>query len=254
MPDGGGRLEGRVAVVTGAGQGLGRAFAHRLAEEGAEVVVADLDAARASTVAAELVAGRGHAAQVDVADEDSVAALFRLVDESHGHLDVLVNNAAVFSALRMGPFDQITVDEWDHVMAVNVRGPFLCSRAAAALMRRGGHGKIVNISSATVFLGRPNYLHYVTSKAAVIGMTRAMATELGPDNITVNALAPGSTETEIPRETVTPEQALRIVASQAIGRRQVPTDLAGVVAFLASSDSDFMTGQTMNVDGGAAFH
>jgi 3-oxoacyl-[acyl-carrier protein] reductase len=248
-----GGLDDRVVVVTGAGQGLGRAFAHRLAESGARVVVADLDGARAASVAQE-IGEAGLAVEVDVSDEASVAALFARVDEACGRLDVLVNNAAVFSTLRMGPFEEITVDEWDHVMAVNVRGPFLCSRAAAPLMRRTGGGKIVNISSATVFMGRPNYLHYVTSKAAVIGMTRALAAELGPHGITVNALAPGSTETEIPRETVTPEQAARIVAGQAIGRRQVPDDLAGVVVFLASPASDFMTGQTMNVDGGAAFH
>ena len=243
----------RVALVTGAGQGLGRAFALRLAQSGMRVVVADLDGDRADAVTRE-VGEAGLAVQVDVSDESSVSALFTRVEAACGHLDVLVNNAAVFSTLRMGPFDDISVDEWDHVMAVNVRGPFLCSRAAAPLMRRAGGGKIVNISSSTVFLGRPNYLHYVTSKAALIGMTRALATELGPVGITVNALAPGSTETEVPRETVTPEQARRIVASQAIARRQVPDDLTGVVLFLASSSSDFMTGQTMNVDGGAAFH
>lgn len=243
----------RVALITGAGQGLGRAFAIRLAQSGMRVVVADLDRERAESVARE-IGEAGLGVQADVSDESSVGELFDRVDAACGRLDVLVNNAAVFSTLRMGPFDQILVDEWDHVMAVNVRGPFLCSRAAAPLMRRQGGGKIVNISSATVFMGRPNYLHYVTSKAAVIGMTRALATELGPDNITVNALAPGSTETEVPRATVTPEQAERIVASQALGRRQVPDDLAGVIEFLASPASDFMTGQTMNVDGGAAFH
>lgn len=246
-------LQGRVALVTGAGQGLGRAFAHQLAADGAEVVVADLDGVRARAVARE-IGVRARALQVDVADETSVAAMFAAVEQSWEGLDVLVNNAAVFSALRMGPFDQISVAEWDQVMAVNVRGPFLCSRAAAPLMRRRGGGRIVNISSGTVFLGRPNYLHYVTSKAAVIGMTRALASELGPHGITVNALAPGSTETEVPRETVTPEQAARIVAGQAIGRRQVPSDLTGVLSFLASPASGFMTGQTMNVDGGAAFH
>jgi 3-oxoacyl-[acyl-carrier protein] reductase len=243
----------RVALITGAGQGLGRAFALRLAQSGMRVVVADLDRERAEAVARE-IGEAGLAAQVDVSDESSVDELFDRVDAACGRLDVLVNNAAVFSTLKMGPFDEIVVGEWDHVMAVNVRGPFLCSRAAVPLMRRAGGGKIVNISSATVFMGRPNYLHYVTSKAAIIGMTRALATELGTDNITVNALAPGSTETEVPRETVTPEQVERIVAGQALGRRQVPDDLAGVIEFLASPASDFMTGQTMNVDGGAAFH
>lgn len=253
MADGTGVLDGLVTVVTGAGQGLGRAFAQQLATDGAQVVVADIDGARAQSVAHE-IGPAALAVKVDVADEVSVAELYEHVERTWGHLDVLVNNAAVFSALRMGPFDEISVDEWDQVMAVNVRGPFLCSRGAVPLMRRRGGGKIINISSATVFLGRPHYLHYVTSKAAVIGMTRALATELGPHGITVNALAPGSTETEVPRDTVTPEQARSIVAGQAIGRRQVPSDLAGVVSFLASPASDFMTGQTMNVDGGASFH
>jgi 3-oxoacyl-[acyl-carrier protein] reductase len=154
----------------------------------------------------------------------------------------------------MRPFEEIPVDEWDQVMAVNVKGAFLCTRAVVPSMRAAGYGKIVNISSATIHIGRPHYLHYVTSKAALIGMTRALATELGPDNITVNAVTPGATETEIPRATVTPQQAERIIAGQAIKRRERPSDLVGVVSFLCSPDSDFMTGQTLNVDGGAAFH
>lgn len=246
------RLAGRVAVVTGGGQGLGRAFAHRLAGDGALVVVADRNGATAQAVAGELGAVAAPA-EVDVADEASVAALVDTVQQRYGRLDILVNNAALFSTLRMGPFADITVSEWDAVMAVNVRGPFLCTRAASALMRHHGYGKIINISSAAVLLGRPGYLHYVTSKAAVIGMTRSLATELGPYGITVNAVLPGSTETEIPRDTVTPEQVSRIIERQAIKRRQVPADLLGIVSFLASADSDFMTGQSINVDGGAAF-
>jgi 3-oxoacyl-[acyl-carrier protein] reductase len=244
-------LTGRVAVVTGAAQGLGRAFAARLAADGARVVVADRNEAGAAAVAREV---GGTPVAVDVADEAGVAGMVDTVLGRHGRIDILVNNASLFSTLRMRPFEEIPVDEWDRVMAVNVRGTFLCARAVAPAMRAAGYGKVVNISSATVWIGRPNYLHYVTSKAAVIGLTRALASELGPDNITVNAVTPGATETEIPRETVTPEQAARIVAGQAIKRREVPADLVGVVAFLCSPDSDFMTGQTLNVDGGAAFH
>lgn len=248
-----GPLTGRVAIVTGAGQGLGRAFAGRLAADGARVVVADRNTAAADAVAAE-IGPPAIAVPVDVADPDSVTALAERVTDICGGVDVLVNNAAVFSTLMMRPFDQIDPAEWDQVMAVNVRGPFLCARAVAPVMRAAGYGKIVNISSATVWIGRPHYLHYVTSKAALIGMTRALATELGPDGVTVNAVTPGATRTEIPRATVTPQQEQTIIAGQAIKRRQVPADLVGVVAFLAGPDSDFMTGQTVNVDGGAAFH
>jgi 3-oxoacyl-[acyl-carrier protein] reductase len=244
-------LDGRVAIVTGAAQGLGRAFAARLSADGARVVVADRNGPKAAVVAEEV---GGHAVQVDVADQASVAAMADQVVGWFGRVDILVNNASLFSTLRMRPFDEIPVDEWDEVMAVNVRGTFLCTRAVVPAMRAAGYGKVVNISSATVWIGRPDYLHYVTSKAAVIGMTRALATELGPYNITVNAVTPGATQTEIPRATLTPEQAERIVAGQAIKRREVPADLVGVVSFLSSSDSDFMTGQTLNIDGGAAFH
>ena len=247
------RLAGRVAIVTGGGQGLGRAFAHRLAADGARVVVADRNTEAAGAVAAEIGDG-ALAVEVDVADPDSAAAMVRRGTEAFGGIDVLVNNAAIFSTLAMRPFDQIDPAEWDQVMAVNVRGPFLCTRAVAPVMRQAGYGKVVNISSATVWIGRPHYLHYVTSKAALIGMTRALATELGPAGVRVNAVTPGATRTEIPRATVTPEQEAAIVAGQAIKRRQVPADLVGVVAFLAGPDSDFITGQTVNVDGGAAFH
>lgn len=250
----GDRLTGRVALVTGGGQGLGRAFAAALCAQGARVVVADLDLERARAVATELGGDRAYAVEVDVADEASVTVMAEAAVAPFGPVDVLVNNAAIFSTLQMRPFEQIPVPEWDRVMAVNVRGPFLCCRALVPGMRTAGYGKIVNISSATVFIGRPNYLHYVASKAAVIGMTRAMATELGVDGITVNALAPGATETEIPRASVTADQARRIVDGQAIKRREVPADLVGALLFLASADSDFMTGQTVNVDGGAAFH
>ena len=251
---GGQRLGSRVALITGAAQGLGRAFAHRLVAEGARVAVADRNMKGAEGVVEELGDDRAFAVQVDVADEASVGAMISAIVQRWSRLDVLVNNASIFSSISMKPFEEISVAEWDELMAVNVKGAFLCARAVAPVMKGASYGKIVNISSATVWIGRPYYLHYVTSKAALIGMTRALSRELGPFNVTVNAVTPGATETEIPRQTVTPAQSLQIVEGQAIKRREVPADLVGTVAFLSSADSDFITGQTINVDGGAAFH
>jgi 3-oxoacyl-[acyl-carrier protein] reductase len=246
-----------VAVVTGSGQGLGRAFARRLASDGFRVVIADVQHAAAEEVTEELCrlygSGAALAADVDVADESSVHQLAEAVRRDAGRWDVLINNAAIFSSLSMKPFEQIPVMEWDAVMAVNVRGAFLCSRAAVPMMREQKRGKIVNVASAAVFQGRPNYLHYVASKAALIGMTAALASEVGADGITVNAVAPGSTETEVPRATVTPQQVQQIIGRQAIPRRQVSADVVGAVSFLASVDSDFVTGQTLTVDGGSVF-
>jgi len=243
----------KVVVITGAGQGIGRTFAKSFASAGAKVVIAERNVDSARAVEAEIAAGNGHAAVVetDVADADSVAALGAAVDRLFGRADVLINNAAIFSTLEMRPFDQIPLAEWEQVLRVNVTGPFLCARAVLPLMRRNGSGRIINMASGAATLGRPNYLHYITSKAALEGMTRSMARELGADGITVNAVLPGATYTEIPRKTVTPEQKGRIVAMQCIPRPQVPEDLVGVVLFLASDASAFITGQALNVDGGA---
>jgi len=166
----------------------------------------------------------------------------------------LVNNAAIFSRLTMGAFEDIDLDIWDRVLKVNVTGVFLMCRAFVPLMRNEGYGKIVNITSATVFTGRPMYLHYVTSKAALVGLTRSLAAEIGPSGIRVNAVAPGSTETEIERATINREQREEMAAGTALRRVQVPSDVVGAVAFLLSADSDFITGQTLNVDGGFAYH
>lgn len=243
----------KVVVITGAGQGIGRSFAKSFAAGGAKVVIAERNVETARAVEAEIAAGNGHAAVVetDVADAESVAALGTAVDRLFGRADVLINNAAIFSTLEMRPFDQIPLAEWEQVLRVNVTGPFLCARAMLPLMRRNGSGRIINMASGAVTLGRPNYLHYIASKAALEGMTHSMARELGPDGITVNAVLPGATYTEIPRKTVTPEQKQRIVALQCVPRPQVPEDLVGVVLFLASDASAFMTGQALNVDGGA---
>jgi NAD(P)-dependent dehydrogenase (short-subunit alcohol dehydrogenase family) len=243
----------KVVVITGAGQGIGRTFAKSFASAGAKVVIAERNIEKARAVEREIASGNGHATviETDVADEASVKRLGTGVEQAFGRADVLINNAAIFSTLDMRPFDQIPLAEWEQVLRVNITGPFLCARAMLPLMRRHKWGRIVNMASGAVTLGRPNYLHYIASKAALAGMTHSMARELGADGITVNAVLPGATYTEIARKTVTPEQKERIVAMQSIPRPQLPEDLVGVVMFLASDASAFMTGQEVTVDGGA---
>ncbi len=243
----------KVVVITGAGQGIGRSFAKAFASGGAHVVIAERNVDKATDVAREIAAGNGHATVVetDVADEASVKRLGESVGQMFRRADVLINNAAIFSTLEMRPFEQIPLAEWEAVLRVNVTGPFLCARALVPLMRKNKWGRIINMASGAVTLGRPNYLHYIASKAALAGMSHSMAHELGGAGITVNAVLPGATFTEIPRKTVTPEQKERIIAQQSIPRAQVPDDLVGLVLFLASEASAFMTGQEITVDGGA---
>jgi len=244
------------AVVTGGGQGLGRAFCLALAEARVPVAVADLDGAHARAVAKEIEAAGGQALDVavDVSDPSSVDAMAAAVRENLGPPAVLVNNAAIFSTLKMGDFAEIDFAGWERVMRVNVTGAWLCCKALVPMMAEAGYGKVVNISSATIWTGRPGYLHYVTSKAALVGMTRALAAEVGPRGVRVNAITPGSTQTEVERATITTHDRQAMAQATALRRVQVPDDLVGALLFLASTDSDFITGQTVNVDGGLAFH
>ena len=246
------RLEDKVAIITGAGQGIGRAYALGFAREGARVVVADIQEDKADDVAREVqgLGGEGLAIGVDVSDPESVRTMVGRTIERFGRIDVLLNNAAIFATIEMKHFEKIGFEEWNRLMAVNLTGTFLCCQAVAPHMRERGQGRIINISSSVALNGRAMYMHYVTSKAGVIGLTRALATELGGDNITVNTITPGSTETEVPRGTVTPEQKQAMIDMQALHRRQTPEDLVGVAVFLASEDSRFITGQIVNVDGG----
>jgi len=245
-------LKDRVVIITGAGQGIGRVFAKAFAMAGARVVIAELNEDKAAAVAEEILEADQQALAVttDVADEASIKEMVEVVEDEWGRIDVLVNNAGIFSTLEMRPFDQIPLEEWEQVLRVNLTGPFLCARAVLPAMRRAKWGRIINIGSGAVRLGRPNYLHYIASKAALAGMSLSMARELGPDGITVNAILPGATFTEIERKTVTPEQKERIVAMQCVPRAEVPEDLVGAALFLASDAAAFVTGQSINLDGG----
>jgi 3-oxoacyl-[acyl-carrier protein] reductase len=218
--------------------------------------VLDINGDNAEAVAAHIVDGGGRAIGVatDIADEDSLARARDRIAAELGTVMGLVNNAALFSTLEMGGFEQISTATWERVMSVNVTGPFLACRTFVPAMRANGYGKIVTISSATVFTGRAGYLHYVTGKAALIGMSRSLATELGADGIRVNVVAPGSTETEVERATISRSDRERMAQQTALGRVQVPGDLVGAVEFLLGPGSDFITGQTLVVDGGLAFH
>lgn len=242
-------VDNQVAVVTGGGQGIGAAFAKHLAGLGYTVVVLDVNSEKAGAVAASLQ-GASTSFQVDITDERAVATCRDRTLERFGRVDVLVNCAAIFSTIQMSNYDEISIADWDKVMSVNVAGTFLCCREFSQPMKGAERGRIVNMSSGTVYKGHPHYLHYVASKAAIIGLTRALSKELGEFGVTVNALAPGSTETEVPRRPVNVEAVL---ASQAIKRRQKPDDLFSALTFLTDPASSFVTGQTIIVDGGASF-
>jgi 3-oxoacyl-[acyl-carrier protein] reductase len=251
------RLKDRVAIVTGGGVGIGRAYSLALAKEGARVVVADIQEEQARLVEREIreAGGEAFAIYVDVVSAEQTQRMAAAALERYGRIDALVNNAGLYSAIEKKPFTEIGEEEWDRVMAVNVKGLFLCAKAVYPAMKRQGKGKIVNISSGTVLGGTPYFLHYVTSKAGVIGFTRALARELGPDNIAVNAITPGLTISGPQQQRVlTPEQLADRRRRRCFQRDQYPQDLVGTVLFLCSDDSDFITGQTINVDGGANMH
>jgi 3-oxoacyl-[acyl-carrier protein] reductase len=250
-------LKGRVIIVTGGGKGIGKVYAETMALDGARVVAADIDGVAAETVATRIRQEGGEAigVTVDIADPASCEAMAASALEHFGTIDGLVNNAALMSTLARRSWFEIPVEEWDSVMAVNLRGLFLCCRAVFPTMRERGYGKIVNISSSRIWEGSPNRLHYTTSKAGVVGFTRAIAREVGDFGITVNAVTPGFTlsDTQL-QSSDSAYVSQRSYAEQAIKRAQVPDDLVGAVMFFLSGASDFISGQTLNVDGGKSMH
>jgi len=245
------RLAGRVAIVTGGARHIGARYCRSLAEEGAAVVVADiLDGAKV-VQEIESAGGKAIALKVDVSKEEDTNRMASETVNVFGRIDLLVNNAAIFINIERHPFYEISAEEWDRVSAVNIKGPFLCAKAVFPQMREQRSGKIINISSSTAFWGTPNFLHYVASKAALIGMTRSLAREVGEYGICVNAIAPGLVEHEGQNA---PKALSELqLKERSIKRLQTPEDLLGTLMFLASPDSDFMTGQTIVVDGGSVF-
>ncbi len=238
-----GALDGKVAIVTGGAQGIGAAIARGLEAEGAEVVIVDLEPPEGGI-------------QADVSSEQDVERMVGQALERNGRIDVLVNNAGLYASLEMRAFTEIPLEEWNRVMEVNVASMFLTCRAVVPVMRGQGGGKIVNISSGTPFRGVPFLLHYVTSKGAIVAFTRSLAKELGRDSIHVNCVAPGFTMSEGVKSHPEVVEALRdvSVAARTIQRDQVPEDVVGAVVFLCSPAADFVTGQTMVIDGGQYFH
>ena len=249
------KLNGKVAIVTGAAQGIGATYAKALANEGAKVVLTDIHDCKsvANEIAGTYQGSETLTLITDVSDEKSTQEMAEKTLARFGNIDILVNNAAIFGTLIPGRFEDIDVAEWDKLMAVNVKGSWLCTKAVSPTMRQNGYGKIINIASGTLYKGTPGLLHYVSSKGAIIAMTRVLSRELGEDGICVNTISPGLTMSE---NVLNSENwmAGRDInkETRALKRYQTPEDLVGALIFLASEESDFMTGQSMVVDGGSA--
>ncbi|MBA4392591.1 MAG: dehydrogenase [Desulfobacca sp.] len=249
------RLKDKVAIVTGAAKGLGRAFCLGLAREGARIMAVtrkDLENLEQTVKEIRSLGGEADLFQADVASEADTLAMARETMTKFGHIDILVNNAAIYDGIKRKPFFEIDLKEWDLVMGVNVKGAFLSARAVFPTMKDQGYGKIINLASEVFFTGSNGFAHYVASKGGIIGLTRALAVELGPYNICINCIAPGFTDTEASRGLA--DVTKYDVSKTPLKRLERPEDLVGAALFLASSESDFITGQTLLIDGGRAMH
>lgn len=247
--------QSRVVIVTGAGQGIGRSYAHAFGERGDRVAVVDINAEAVDRVAGELRAAGGDAIGIicDVSSPESVRAMVDAVIAEYRTVHVLVNNAAIFSTLKMKPFEEISTEEWNRVFAVNALGVLLCCQAVAPYMKEQRFGRIVNISSSVVTTGRANYAHYVASKGAVQALNKSLATELGPFDVTANVVSPHGIVTEVERDTIREDQWDTIIAGHAIKRKGAPEDVVAAVLFFASDEAGFITGQTLLVDAGLRY-